>query len=491
VQLVPSGVQVGAAQTEPTHSRLPQQSELWLHGPAAAVQLQVLDVGSQVRPAQQSEVVEQPSPLPAQLHVPVGSHTIPAQHWPSSVQPWPITAQAHVPALHRPEQQSPAALQALPFAVHVAPGSGTTSTKHVSMVSSQSSSPQQSSSVAQVLPMPAQAGVHRPALQKLEQQSPPLVQALPLGVQPAAWPPSPPPPSSPPLPVTAVPHSPKLHASAQHSAYPAHEAPAGLHACEPEPHLPLVQAWAQHSLALVQAAPSALQLAGGEPQVPALQLPPQQSPAAWQLAPSWWHSELGAQTPAWQLPLQQSDGRVHAAAAAPHVGSAHAPVVHAPLQQSAALAQAALAGRQLEGAHVPSALQVLLQQSLVETHGCPFGAQRLPAQTPATHEPEQQSVYWVQVPPTAWQLSEDGPSAPSPCPASAPPSVMVASVAASPPSPTSRGGRTKGALLLPQAPSVETNTATAIEAIAPRAHRWRDAGTYPCSVLPSRLRVFL
>lgn len=188
--------------------------------------------------------------------------------------------------------------------------------------------------------------------------------------------------------------------------------------------------------------------------MPDLQPPLQQSLALRQAAPSSWHRDVAAHAPPWQSPLQQSVGSSHVAAWAPHEGSAHAPAVQVPLQQLEPLVHAAPDGAQVAGAQLPSASQLLLQHALSAKHACPSGAHKAPAQTPATHEPEQQSVYWVQEPPGAWQLSPEGPGPTSP-PASPPSGIApspgsVASPVSAPPSDSSRGGRTKLWLLLPQ-----------------------------------------
>ncbi len=273
---VPSAAHVGAAHVDPVHTSAPQQSALVLQDPPEAAQVHVFAVGSHARPAQQSDDAAQLSPLAAQPHVPAVPQTMPPQHCPSRVHPWPRTAQAQRPAVHTLEQHSEALVHDAPFAVHIEPG--ITSTTHVSDVSSQISSPQQSSSEAQTLPVPAHGGVQTPDAQKSEQHWPLVVQALPLSVQTSEAPPSALPPSGPAGPAAGPAQEPKLHPSEQQSAKRAHEAPAGLHWLAP-PHVPLAHWPSQHWFSLVHAVPVAWHVGGGAVQAPPLQPPLQQSVA--------------------------------------------------------------------------------------------------------------------------------------------------------------------------------------------------------------------
>jgi hypothetical protein len=234
VQAVPSAAHTLSVHTEPTHWRLPQQSEATVHGCIAFAHPQVPVPGSHWRAPQQSDVAVQSSPSPAQAQAPVASQTSPPQHSPSAAQGCPTAAQAHAPAVHEPVQQSPFAMQGPARSLHAGPGSVKVSSAQVKLVSSQTRSPQQSSSLAQSLPVPAQAGVQTLALQNVEQHAPSLEQLTPSGAQaPAAAPPStfpaastgPPPPSpappsseGPPPPPAPAPQAPKVHASEQHSA---------------------------------------------------------------------------------------------------------------------------------------------------------------------------------------------------------------------------------------------------------------------------------
>ena len=97
VQAVPSAAQTLSVQTEPTHSRLPQQSELTVHGCVADAHPQVLVPGSHCNAPQQSDVAVQSSPAPPQAHTPDGSHTSPPQQSPSARHALPATAHVHVP----------------------------------------------------------------------------------------------------------------------------------------------------------------------------------------------------------------------------------------------------------------------------------------------------------------------------------------------------------------------------------------------------------
>jgi hypothetical protein len=164
-QGLPSAVQTPAVQTDPTHSRLPQQSEEVPQGCMAFAQPHVLVPGSQVKGPQQSWVLVQSSPTEAQPHMPVAPQTSPPQQMASVPQLWPTPAHAHVPPEQLPEQQSLAAEHGSASSAHAGPGSCIESSAQVRAVSSHRSTPQQSESVAQSLPVPAHAGVQKLASQ--------------------------------------------------------------------------------------------------------------------------------------------------------------------------------------------------------------------------------------------------------------------------------------------------------------------------------------
>jgi hypothetical protein len=161
VQGEPSAVQTPSVHSEPTHCRLPQQSEEVAQGCMVFAQPQVLVPGSHTSEPQQSCVLVQSSPAAAQAHMPVAPQRRPPQQIASVPQLWPTAAHAHTPPEQLPEQQSLPAEHGSPSSAHAGPGSCIESSAHVSAVSSQRRSPQQSESVAQSLPVPAQAGVQK------------------------------------------------------------------------------------------------------------------------------------------------------------------------------------------------------------------------------------------------------------------------------------------------------------------------------------------
>lgn len=403
-----------------THGLLPQQSlsNVQLAPWSAQSDAHVFDVGSQRSVPQQSESEEQLSPWLWHAQVPsepqrsepqqseLALHELPAC-WQAQVpsepqrrtpqqslldpQVEPAKAQPQVPLTHKAEQQSSALLQASPSSVH-APASGDVGSAHVNDVWSQRRAPQQSSSLRQSPAVPAHAGAQVPKSQKIEQQSPSVLQLLPSSTQRppesaeascvgTGWPASLP---TPPPPVVLLAHLPAVQSCEQHCAKPEHDAPFCWHATPPSmdgggaaasregggaPHAPSVHLLLQQSLAAVQLTPSDLQAA--EPHVPDTQSWLQQSVLCMQ-AEAWGAQVGAAQAPPVHVPVQHWLDVVHAAPEAEHAGAAQAPDVH-----------------------------VLLQQSLACAQPWPVERQRAPVHTPAEHESLQQSVYAMHVAPAA------------------------------------------------------------------------------------------
>jgi hypothetical protein len=164
----------------PPHRRLPQQSEsLWQEAPTSW-QAQVPSAPQSSAP-QQSELLLHVLPAAWQAQVPSDPHRSTPQQ--SALLPHACDVKAHpqVPApaaivgfTQRAEQQSLAVVHELPSSAHT-PASPPP-VPQVKRFGSHRSAPQQSRSVSQRPPVPAQAGAQVPKSQKTEQQSPSVVQ---------------------------------------------------------------------------------------------------------------------------------------------------------------------------------------------------------------------------------------------------------------------------------------------------------------------------
>lgn len=372
-----------------SHRSVPQQSALLWQGSPAPRQSHVLLVGSHRSAPQQSALLAQGLPLSAHAHVSLfGSHNSAPQQSALVPHPWPASAQPHVWFTHCSVQQSEALWQPSPSSRHAppsAPPSAFVPVPQVNVVWSQRSAPQQSKSVTQSLPWPAQAGVHVPSWQKLEQQSPLVTHPSPSDahVPPASFPPPAPPESCPPppgLPPASTlpasrpvpppppvpvpdPHLPAVHASEQQLLKLWQLSPFCAHMAEPEPHVPPVQVWLQHCDALPHDVPSASHEGVGALQKPPVQVVLQHCMALWHAVPLASHAAPATHAPALQLWLQHALLDVQFAPCAPQLGSAQAPLVHVLLQHWLALVQAPPDASQEAAAQMPL-VHAFVQQSL-------------------------------------------------------------------------------------------------------------------------------
>lgn len=380
----------GSQRSEPQQSPSDEQLSPWFwqsHVPS----------DPHVSEPQQSALDWQELPRSWQAHVPSDPQSRAPQQSALDWQPCVWNAQPHVPLTHWSSQQSLGWLQARPSS-RQAPASPVVPVPHVNVFWSQRSAPQQSRSVSQRPPVPAQAGAQVPKSQKTEQQSPSVLQSLPssmhepppaslVGVPASLWPASTP---TPPPPIVELTHFPAAQSSEQQSEKLTHDWPLALHAEPPA------------SRVTIEASTPPSCGGGGAPHAPLVHLVLQHCEAVEQLAPS------AKQADDWQVPetqswLQQSVAFMQVAPCAPHIGAAHAPPVHEPAQQSVDDMQLPPDAVQLAATHLPL-VHVLLQQSLFCAQFWPVVRQSEPEHVPAEHESLQQSVYVSQAAPAARHL---------------------------------------------------------------------------------------